>query len=175
LAGRGFTLIELLVVIVIVGILSSVVVFYMDPNSPERAVDGEMDRLITVVGLASDEAVAENHELGLKIDNDRYQFLVFDDAAQRWQPYTADDSFKTHTLPEGLHLQMVTETKTYLPRSAAAQAASKVEPDVLLLSSGESSNAIIEMSAYDKSSATQRLLIDTMANIKRETGATGGV
>jgi len=147
----------------------------MDPNSPERAVDSEMDRLITVVGSASDEAIAENRELGLKVDTDSYRFLVFDDATQTWQPYTADDSFKVHTLPDGLHIQLMTENRTLLPRSAQALAASKLEPDVLLLSSGESSNAIIELNADNDSEATQRLLIDTMANIKREIGATGGV
>jgi len=175
-SGRGFTLIELLVVIVIVGILASVVVFYMDPNSPERAVDSEMDRLITVVGLASDEAIAENRELGLKIDDDSsYRILFFDDTSQTWKPYTADDSFKVHNLPDGLHLHMVTENRTVLPRSAEALAASKLEPDVLLLSSGESSDAIIELSADDHMDATQRMLIDQMANVKREIGATGGV
>lgn len=172
---RGFTLIELLVVIVIVGIMAGVVVFYMDPNSPARQVDSEMDRLITVISLASDEAIAEDHELGLKIDGDSYRFLVFDDKSQSWQPYTADNSFKPHTLPDGLDLIQVTQSKTRLPRNTTQQQANPLEPDILLLSSGESSDGILEIEVNDNPDASQRLIIDNMANIKREFGSTGGV
>lgn len=169
----GFTLIELLVVIVIAGVLASVVTFYVDPHSASREVDQETDRLLSDLDLASDQAMAENHELGLKLENgNTYRFLIFNDATQVWQPYD-DEAFKAHTLPEGLQLHLVTENRTLLPRSDAARAASKLEPDVLLLSSGEASKAIIELSADADLSASERVLIDEMATFKKETSKNG--
>jgi general secretion pathway protein H len=167
--GSGFTLIEVLMVVLLVGIIAGVVVFYVDPNSPERAVQTETDRLLTTISLATDEAVAENHELGLRIQDNGYAFLAFNEARQLWEPYGVDVSFQAHPMPDGLYVHMVTETRGRLPRSQAARAASKIEPDILLLSSGETTNAIIEIGASDRPGVSARVLLDDIGNLKRET------
>lgn len=174
---RGFTLIEVLMVVLLVGIVSGVVVLALDPKSPERDVANEMDRLVAVIGLASEEAVAENRELGLKVQDRGYGFVAFEEKTQSWQPYQADDSFKTHELPEDLKLRLLRQSQVKLPRDARVKQtsqASKLEPDVLLLSSGESTEAVLELSAPVQSSAVQRLTIDSMGGLKREIGEGGG-
>lgn len=173
LHARGFTLIEILMVVLLIGIIAGIVVFYVDPSSPERSVDTEMDRLMSVISLASEEAVEENHELGLKIQDKGYGFLIFDENKQAWMPYAADDAFKVHQLPDELLLQVLRQSQTKLPRNPKAQDANRLEPDILFLSSGESTNSTLQISVPAKPAIYQRLEIDDMGGLKRE-DKTGG-
>jgi len=75
--SAGFTLLELLMVILVVGILSSVVLLNINLGGPERQLPEEAERLSALLALASDEAVMENREYGLKVEAGGYVFLCF--------------------------------------------------------------------------------------------------
>lgn len=167
---RGFTLIEVLMVVLLVGVISGIVVMSASPQSPERSVVHELDRLAAVIALAVDEAQAENTELGLKVAVDGYAFVAFNEQLQEWGPYLADDSFKPRQLENGVVLRIIRENRIQLPRVANTpngEEALKWQPDILFLSSGESTPAALELSSLDAVGAEQTFEIDELGGITR--------
>ncbi|HAS77079.1 MAG TPA: type II secretion system protein GspH, partial [Marinobacter adhaerens] len=72
----GFTLIEILVVLVVVGLLASLAVFTMGGSSQQRELENEVRELYLLMQTASEQAVLNNLELGLKLEEDGYQFVA---------------------------------------------------------------------------------------------------
>lgn len=101
--AAGFTLIELLVVLVILGTLLSLAVLSTG-GGRARELQGEAQRLAALIGVLSDEAVLENREYGLLIDNEGYRVLVFDEARDRWTQLPSEE--KEHALPTWARLDL---------------------------------------------------------------------
>lgn len=135
-------------VVLVVGILSSVVLLNINLGGPERRMADETERLASVLSLAAEEAVMQNREYGLLLEDQAYHFLCFDEKKQKWRG-CIEAPFLSHDLPEGLELRLLSGQKLRLPQQKAAQeqgsddsfkddtSAPVLEPDVLLLSSGE--------------------------------------
>lgn len=172
----GFTLLELLMVILVVGILSSVVLLNINLGGPERQLPEEAERLSALLALASDEAVMENREYGLKVEAGGYVFLCFSEDTQRWRP-CAGRLFAAHQLPEGLELRLLTESRLRLPRKPAeerpltgnagteADSDVHIEPDLLLLSSGEATPVELELRLADDPSRRLTLRLDEIGRV----------
>lgn len=73
----GFSLLELLVVILIIGILSTMFSLSVGLVGDDRELETETDRLVAVVNLASDEAVMQGREIGMRFHPDGYEFATF--------------------------------------------------------------------------------------------------
>lgn len=101
--AAGFTLIELLVVLVILGTLLSLAVLSTG-GGRSRELQGEAQRLAALIGVLSDEAVLENREYGLLIDDEGYRVLVFDEARDRWTQLPGEE--KEHELPAWTRLDL---------------------------------------------------------------------
>lgn len=86
----GFTLIEILVVVTIIGIFIGVAVFSTDLVNFDRKMEQEARRMESLLRLASEDAVLQSQDLGLKIFENGYEFLVFDHAAGTWRPREGD-------------------------------------------------------------------------------------
>ncbi len=181
----GFTLLELLMVILVVGILSSVVLLNINLGGPERQLPEEAERLSALLALASDEAVMENREYGLKVEADGYVFLCFSEDTQRWRP-CAGRLFAAHTLPEGLELRLLTESRLRLPRKQAEarpltgsdkegeDAGAHIEPDLLLLSSGEATPVELELRLSEDPSRRLTLRLDEIGRVHDGAAAESG-
>ena len=85
---QGFTLLEILVVLVIVAVLAGLLVFTYRDN-PQQRVRREAAALAAVLNLAADEAVMQNIELGLVIDDEGYRFVYFDNDGHAHAPWDA--------------------------------------------------------------------------------------
>lgn len=164
-AARGFTLIELMVVMVILGILVSLAVLSMGTASTSRELRDEAQRLAAVIGLLADEAVLDNHEYGLWVDDEGYQVLRYDEADARW---IADRS-QAHRVPEWARLDLELDgtplelaappaeddaapdptaaTERETPRH---EVRTRLQPQVLILSSGELSPFRLTLSERDE-------------------------
>ena len=175
--SAGFTLLELLMVILVVGILSSVVLLNINLGGPERQLPEEAERLSALLALASDEAVMENREYGLKVEAGGYVFLCFSEDTQRWRP-CAGRLFAAHMLPEGLELRLLTESRLRLPQkpadarpltageNAAEDDSIRIEPDLLLLSSGEATPVELELRLSDDPSRRLTLRLDEIGRVQ---------
>ena len=94
--------------------------------------------------LAADEALLQGKEYGLRLTENSYQIVVFNESKQRWQ---ADDAnaFKNHLLPDNTTLSLESEgNKISLEEvlNVTLQDHEKPEDDplkpaLLILSSGE--------------------------------------
>ncbi len=65
-SSAGFTLIEILVVLIVVGLLAALAVISIGDGGRQRELEKEA-------------AARANQELGLLIEEDRYQFVVYND------------------------------------------------------------------------------------------------
>ena len=148
---RAFTLIELLVVIVIIGCMLSLAVFSMGSSGGGRELRGETERLAAVIALLLEEATLDNREYGLQLRNDGYRVLAYDDTSGLWA--AAPQTTEYH-LPGWIRLDLQLEGAALkLPQVASqadeddqAPANAKLQPQLLLLSSGELSPFSLQLS-----------------------------
>lgn len=145
----AFTLIELLVVIVIIGSMLSLAVFSMGHAGGGRELRGEAERLAAVMGLLLEEATLDNREYGLLLRSDGYRVLAYDDVSGEWA--TPADS-RDYPLPSWIRLDLQLEGAALKLQAAANNddeqdtSSAKLQPQVLLLSSGELSPFSLQLS-----------------------------
>lgn len=143
---RGFTLIEILVVIVIIGFLAGIAVL-SSGGDPLRKLKQEGQRARIIIQLAADEALLQGKEYGLRLAEDSYQIVSFNESKIHWQADEAS-AFKEYLLPDAITLSLESEgnkvplEKTPNTNNAAPQDDTNTEndplkPALLILSSGE--------------------------------------
>lgn len=157
--ARAFTLIELLVVIVLLGILVSVAVLSVGGSSTARELRDEARRLAALIGVLSDEAVLDSREYGLLVDSQGYRVLRYDEAAARWRE---SERREARELPEWMRLELALDGTPLVllapPKRAddraglsdddarAKRRGPRLEPQLLILSSGELSPFSLRLS-----------------------------
>lgn len=156
---QAFTLIEVMLVLVIMGIATSFVLFNAFGGSYEKDLEKQTKRFQVVFDLASDYAVLNQTELGLRIDKKKntYMFMALNEE-DKWIPIEDDKVMSSHELPEMFSLDLNLDNLPWVEEDslfdegvfdeemslddAAVQIGNEEEktfppPQVLLLSSGE--------------------------------------
>lgn len=136
---RGFTLIEILVVLIIVGLLASLAVFNMAGSSQQRELENTVHDLYLLMQTASEQAVLNNTELGLLLEEGSYRFVAFQDDTGEWT-MSGERLFRSRPLPEWLVLTDYIENDA--PRLTSSE--DRLRPDVVFFSSGETTPFMIE-------------------------------
>ncbi len=175
--ARAFTLIELLVVIVLLGILVSLAVLTTGSSSTSRELRDEARRIAALIGVLSDEAVLDSREYGLLVNHEGYRVLRYDEADARWREV---ERRKVHRLPEwmrleleldGTPLELVAPLKQTDDRAGLSDADSRgrsrernsgprLEPQLLILSSGELSPFSLRLSERKAGGSTWLIASD---------------
>lgn len=101
---QGFTLIEVMLVIVLMGILASVVVVNFVSEPKDKVLSRETERLQQLIHFASEQAILKHIDFGLVLDDDGYQFVVFD--GTRWQAVPEPRAFAEHQWPDNLTVEL---------------------------------------------------------------------
>lgn len=168
-------------VVLVVGILSAVVLISLNPGGPERKLGDETERLASLILLASNEAVMQNREYGVRLEQGGYGFLCLDDKSQKWRECVGDSMLKHHVLPDGLEVRALTGSRMSLPEGEAdADAeeqdplkedpektdAARLTPDVILLSSGEASPVELEIRVIEEPSLRMTVIVDDIGRVK---------
>ncbi len=109
-AHDGFTLLELMLVMALIGLVMATVRFTVFNESAEQVIAKKVSRLQVVFNMASDYAVINQEQLGLRIDEDEaaYEFVKLD-ADANWVPMEDSKIFKGQTLPENVILELSLE------------------------------------------------------------------
>lgn len=128
----GFTLIEILVVLVVVSMLVALATFTLGGNSLRRDLDNEVEQLFLLMQTVSEQAVLNNTEFGLVIEEEQYRFLAFDQQAGSWKP-PGERLYRQRPVPEWLVVTRYIESDA--PRLASEE--DQPVPDVVMFSSGE--------------------------------------
>ena len=148
---RGFSLIEILVVLVVIAFATKMVVYSLD-GGVEDELDKQALRLHTTINMASEFAILNQVELGFHIDEDTFEFLVFD--GEKWIVFDRDKLFAPIKVDERLKLTLNLEDLAWAQDNLLEQSnwrelmsggddddfleLKKLKiPQVLILSSGE--------------------------------------
>ena len=148
---RGFSLIEILVVLTIIAFATKMVVYSLE-GSAEDELDTQALRLHTTINMASEFAILNQIELGLMVEENTLEFLVFD--GEKWITFDREDLYKPIELDERLKLTLNLEDLAWSQENLLEQAnwrelmsggdddslleLEKLKiPQVLILSSGE--------------------------------------
>lgn len=104
---QGFTLIEIMLVLLLMGLATAYVMFNAFSASQADRLREQVRRFQVVVDMASDYAVLNQLELGIRIEEEdnTYFFMALDDD-QLWQPLTGIPLYEEQTLPEEFSLQL---------------------------------------------------------------------
>jgi len=124
----GFTLIEVMVVIVIISVILSFATLSIGDGGQARKLEQEAQRFVSLLRLASQEAIMQAKEMGVSFDVDSYSFYVLQE--QKWLALT-DDTFRPRFLPQGMRTEIRLEGEPIVLNET------KNTPQLLLLSSGE--------------------------------------
>jgi general secretion pathway protein H len=134
----GFTLLELMVVLVLIGIIFGFAVLSLGGDKIAEAMEQETRRLVTLISLASDEAVIRGDEIAIHFTDTDYSFLVLGSDGWVVAP-EADRLLKDYQLPPGVRLILEVEDETpelFAPDEDEDEENS-LTPQVFILSSGE--------------------------------------
>tara|TARA_Y100001001_G_scaffold157182_1_gene174936 strand:+ start:3272 stop:3802 length:531 start_codon:yes stop_codon:yes gene_type:complete len=157
----GFTLIEILVVLVVVGLLASLAVFTMGGSSRQRELEDEVRELYLLMQTASEQAVLNNLELGLRLEQDSYQFLAFRDQTGDWKA-SGERLFRARSLPEWLTVTEFIESGA--PRLVSSK--DTLLPDVVFFSSGETTPFELEFTIGNGSDTLHVLASDGVSPMR---------
>lgn len=137
--NSGFTLIEILVVLIVVGLLASLAVFTLGGSSRQRELENEVRELYLLMQTASEQAVLNNLEMGMRLEEGGYQFVAFQDQTARWKA-SGERIFQPGAFPDWLVATEYIENDA--PRLASKE--DRELPDVVFFSSGETTPFQIE-------------------------------
>ena len=146
LTPHGFTLLEILVVVLLMGIMATFAVLSIGSRALDDRLDTEARRLNELMALAADEAVLQGVELGFIYTPDGYAFLIQKDG--EWIPVPDFESLRPRTLAEPFYLELRVEDRPVPPRNLDDED-EKLKPQVMLLSSGESTGFSLRVRARD--------------------------
>jgi len=159
---RGFTLIELLVVLIVLGLLVSLVGLNIDSASERRELTEVTRSLFLRMQVAADEAIISGREIGLRFDEGRYRFLVFDRDAQTWAP-PRGPGLSGAGFPEWIETRVDTDTGE---GTGLGEDESEQLPDIVFFSSGEITPFNLELWWEREEDATHVLRSDGVNGTK---------
>ncbi|KZZ61301.1 hypothetical protein A3762_02405 [Oleiphilus sp. HI0125] len=166
--NKGFTLIELLVVMVLLGLLAGLATTSFGGNQA-RELDIETNRMHALMRTAANEAIFSNAEIGVRISEQAYDFISYNEEEQNWSLATSP-VLKPQVLPEWMFLEFEREgEEVVLPSSEKEESEfggsvfddddssstsdsslrDKKTPDFMFLSSGDITNFTVRLSLRD--------------------------
>lgn len=109
---KGFTLLEVVLVLGLIGLILASVSYSFLGENKEKQIRKEVQRLQVLFNMASDFAVINQLELGLRLDLEKqtYEFVTID-PDQQWVSLAHIDEqlkhFELTELPQGVYLDLI--------------------------------------------------------------------
>src|SRR5262245_11660967 len=107
--ARGFSLLEIMVVVAIIGLVTAVTLIRFSGNSRDTQLDEEAQRLEALFSYVREQAELQTRDYGLRIDDRKYSFVVFDVIADQWRATDEDDALREREFPQGIEPHVVVE------------------------------------------------------------------
>lgn len=147
----GFTLIEILVVLVLLGLVSGVMLGGLGGASPQRKMQNEVLKVQQLIEQVRDEALLNNEEWGIVFElsdseQQTYRFLRYDEKAREWLD-DGSSRFRKRAVPGWLLAELYLDSNEQETLRVTDE--DKVKPQILLLSSGETTPFTLHVSLLD--------------------------
>ena len=124
-----------MVVVVLVGILTTLAVINLGGNPALNRLEKEMSRIGALLKLASDEAVMQSRDIGLRVTLDSYEFFIYEPDVASWTRVDFDPMFRRRSLPQGLDIDLrLDDLDAFIPESEDED---QPAPQVVFFSSGD--------------------------------------
>ena len=162
--NRGFTLIEMLVVVVVVGLLATIAVLNLGGGSQLRELQNDAHELFLNLQTAADQAVLDNSEIGLVIQDQDYRLVVYDETEDSWTPGTSR-LFQPHHLPDWVSATLDQDTQKGRQRLPTGDK-NKLQPDLVLFSSGETTPFELQLRIKGQDEPVYRIRSDGINGLK---------
>jgi general secretion pathway protein H len=103
----GFSLIEVMVVLFIMGMATGAVMLSYSGENGQDLLKKQAQRLQVVFNMASDYAVLNQRQLGLRVEEiDSIYYFMYLDEEEEWQKLELDETFAEHQLPDLFSLNL---------------------------------------------------------------------
>lgn len=167
---RGFTLIEILLVIIVIGVVMGTVVLSLNPADASRRLQVEREQLQGELQLARSIAESDHADLGLRLAPESLTYYRFSPRDRQWRAITSEAALKPRKVP-GIDFSWRDDAAT--GNAPPTPRMSELQPDLLLLSSGEATPGTIILRARDddRAPALELVLSDIGEVYPRETGS----
>ncbi|MCC2606492.1 type II secretion system minor pseudopilin GspH [Planctobacterium marinum] len=104
---NGFSLIEVMVVLFMIGLSVAVVVLNYSGNDLDKELQKKARRFQIVFDMASDYAVLNQVQLGLRIEPEKNQyFFMFLNDEDKWRPIQGEDLFAVQEFEQEYSLEL---------------------------------------------------------------------
>jgi general secretion pathway protein H len=125
-----------LVVVVIIAIVASVAVISVNALGRDTEIGDETRRLSGLIGMVREQAEMEGRDYGLRLEEEKYDFLLFDVRRNDWLTIGDDKLLRPRELPDGLRLRLWLEGREVVLRPPPDRKKPR-PPQITLLSSGD--------------------------------------
>lgn len=103
----GFTLLEVMLVLLLMGLAAGYVVFNAFGTTEPERLEKEVRRVQVLVEMASDYAILNQQQLGLRVNSEDQSYLfMYLDEQDNWLPIEDNDIFARYGLPEPFTLTL---------------------------------------------------------------------
>lgn len=144
-SARGFTLVEILVVVLIIGILLTFASLSIGDRAIAERVETESRRMEQLLRLALEDAELKGYEVGFRLTDTRYEFLVIGPEG-KWAP-PEEGPLRPRLLTVPLIYALRVDGRAVPPARENPDKKQAPEPQALLLSSGEATSFSLDFSA----------------------------
>ncbi|PAV25636.1 type II secretion system protein GspH [Tamilnaduibacter salinus] len=156
-----------MVVLVVVGLLAVIAVVNLGSGGQRQALENDIRELFLLMQTASEEAVFNNQELGVRVTDEGYRFLALDPLEESWEPL-GERLFEPRQWSEGVVVTL--DVDTSLPGLASGEddggEEEALQPDIVFFSSGESTAFELVFSPRGRDEVRHRLETDGLEPIE---------
>ncbi|MGL5589735.1 MAG: type II secretion system minor pseudopilin GspH, partial [Aeromonas veronii] len=113
----GFTLLEVLLVAMLMGLVATAVTLSMGGARGDRELDKQARRLMATLQLAQEYAVMDGRLVGIRIEDNGWQFMQRQAKDRKWLALTGDKQLGPVQLAENMTLALELEGFGWQPDS----------------------------------------------------------
>jgi len=152
------------VVVLIIGILLTFASLSIGDRAVAERVETESRRMEQLFQLALEDAELKGYEIGFRLTDTRYEFLAVGEEG-RWQPLK-EGPLRTRGLTAPILYALRVDDRAVPPARDNPDKKQPLEPQVLLMSSGEATAFTLDLNAPGVPVA-YRVEADTLGHIRR--------
>ncbi|QYJ89825.1 type II secretion system minor pseudopilin GspH [Shewanella halotolerans] len=101
----GFTLLEVLLVVLLMGLAAAAVTYTTSGADQHKALERTARQFMAATELVLDETILSGHFIGIVIDKQRYEFVVYDEG--KWKPLQQDRLLAAKEMEPGVEMELV--------------------------------------------------------------------